>query len=277
MRRVVFNQKGGVGKSTISCNLAAINAHRGRRTLVVDLDPQTNSSHYLLGDYADEVTPNLADFFNDVLSFKIGRRRPLSDFVHATPFENLYILPGHRELDSLREKLGAKYKIFKLKEALKGLEGFVDIIMDTPPAMNFFTRSALIAAESCLIPFDCDDFSRRAVYRLLEDVEEIREDHNEDLRVEGIVVNQFQAQANFPRRIVQELEEEGLPVIATRIASSVKVKESHDQSKPLIHLDPKHKITGQFVGLWEDLEVLNKRKPAHAGTLESAKAAGISL
>jgi chromosome partitioning protein len=270
MRRVVFNQKGGVGKSTITCNLAAINAKRGRKTLVVDLDPQTNSSHYLLGDMADEITPNLADFFQDVLSFKFSRRRPLTDFIHPTPFENLFILPGHRELDSLRDKLGAKYKIFKLREALESLTGFADVLMDTPPAMNFFTRSALIAAETCLIPFDCDDFSRRAVYRLLEDVEEIKEDHNEGLKVEGIVVNQFQPRAKLPQKLVADMEEEGLPIIKTRISSSVKIKESHEQALPMVHLDPKHKLTGQFITLWEDLQVLSSRKPAYV-TLRTNK------
>jgi chromosome partitioning protein len=254
MRRVIFNQKGGVGKSTITCNLAAINALRGRRTLVVDLDPQTNSSHYLIGDLADEASPNLADFFHDVLSFKLGRRRRATqDFIHPTELDNLFVLPGHRELDALRDKLGARYKIFKLRDALIGLEELDDIFMDTPPALNFFTRSALIAAERCLIPFDCDDFSRRAVYRLLEDVAELREDHNQVLEVEGIVVNQFQPRARLPRRVVEELLDEGLPVVKTFISSSVKVKESHEQAKPMIHLDPTHKISGQFVSLWEEL------------------------
>lgn len=265
MRRVVFNQKGGVGKSTITCNLAAINALRGRKTLVVDLDPQTNSSHYLMGDEAERVAPNLAGFFHDVLSFKLGRRRGVEKFIHPTAFGNLFLLPGDRELDSLRDKLGARYKIFKLRDALAGLEGFDDIFMDTPPALNFFTRSALIAAQRCLIPFDCDDFSRRAVYRLLEDVAEIQEDHNADLNVEGIVVNQFQARARLPRRVVEELIGEGLPVMNSHIASSIKVKESHEQAKPMIHLDPMHRISTQFVSLWEELQTPRQGENAPKG------------
>jgi chromosome partitioning protein len=254
MRRVIFNQKGGVGKSTITCNLAAINALNGRRTLVIDLDPQTNSSQYLLADRAETTSPTLADFFQEVLSFRFSRRRRMPEFIHPTRYEGLHVLPAHRELDSLRDKLGARYKIFKLREALERLTGFDDVFIDTPPALNFFTRSALIAADTCLIPFDCDDFSRRALYQMLEDVAEIREDHNETLRVEGVVVNQYQPRARLPQRLVAELEEEGLPVLRSHLSSSVKVKESHDQATPLVHMDPKHKVTRQFVALWEELQ-----------------------
>jgi len=252
MRRVVFNQKGGVGKSTITCNLAAVSAHRGKRTLVVDLDPQTNSTRYLLGDMADQTRPTLAEFFNEMLSFKFNRRA-VGDFVHSTPFKGLDVLPAHREMDFLHDKLGAKYKIFKLREALDQLNDYHEIIIDTPPAMNFYTRSALIAATTVLIPFDCDDFSRRAMYQLMEDIGEIREDHNPELRVEGIVVNQFQPRARLPQRLVEELSDEGLPVLASRLSASVKIRESHDQALPMVHLFPKHKVTDQCEALWGEL------------------------
>jgi chromosome partitioning protein len=132
--------------------------------------------------------------------------------------------------------------------------------------MNFFTRSALIAATAVLIPFDCDDFSRRALYQLIEDIAEIREDHNPGLRVEGIVVNQFQARARLPQRLVAELVEEGLPVLGAHLSSSVKIRESHDQAKPMVHLDPEHKLTRQFQALWEELT------RAAAGTTPSRQA-----
>ncbi|NBX22139.1 MAG: ParA family protein, partial [Betaproteobacteria bacterium] len=186
MQHVVFNQKGGVGKSTITCNLAAISASQGLRTLVIDLDSQGNSSRYLLGaDMADEL-PNVAEFFEQSLKFTV-RDKPASDYIGETQWPNLDLLPSSPLLDELHSKLESRHKIYKLRDALEQLAADYDqIYIDTPPALNFYTRSALIAAQGCLIPFDCDDFSRRALYTLLENVQEIKADHNKNLEVEGI-------------------------------------------------------------------------------------------
>jgi len=245
MRWVVFNQKGGVGKSTIVCNLAAVNAREGRRTLVVDLDPQANASHYLLGSDADGLSPNLAEFFEQTLGFNLFRD-DAKGFVHHTRFENLHIMASSPELEPLQGKLESKYKIYKLRDAMRELDGYDDIILDTPPAFHFFTLSALIAARKCLIPFDCDDFSRRALYGLLDAVAEVREDHNPSLEVAGIVVNQYQARAKLPQRVVAELVEEGLPVIEPYVTTSVKVRESHEAARPLPYFAPRHKLARQF-------------------------------
>ncbi|MGD8429300.1 MAG: ParA family protein [Ectothiorhodospiraceae bacterium] len=259
MRRVVFNQKGGVGKSTITSNLAAISASRGLSTLVIDLDPQGNTTQYLLGAEADGLEDTLAEFFDQTLSFRLYPREA-SEFVHETPFENLHVMPASRELEDLQGKLESRYKIYKLREALEALEGFDRVYIDTPPALNFYTRSALIASDRCLIPFDCDDFSRRALYDLLASVQEIREDHNRDLDVEGIVVNQYQARANLPRTVVDELIAEGLPVVERFLSSSVKVRESHQAARPLVHLAPSHKLTREFLALHDALEGKKRAK-----------------
>jgi len=253
MRRVVFNQKGGVGKSTITANLAAIAAQQGRRTLVVDLDRQANSSRYLLGEAADEAQPGAAEFFETTLKFSVRAPRT-SDYIVATPWENLHLMPASALLDELHGKLESRYKIFKLRDALVELgEDYDEIWIDTPPALNFYTRSALIAAEACLIPFDCDEFSRRALYELLENLQEIQADHNAGLQVEGIVVNQFQARAALPQRTVQALIDEGLPVLQPYLSASVKMKESHELSRPMIHLDARHKLTQEFEALYAAL------------------------
>jgi chromosome partitioning protein len=254
MRRVVFNQKGGVGKSTITCNLAAIGAQQGRRTLVVDLDSQANSSRYLLGGAVEAGLPGSAEFFDATLRFAV-RGPTMSDYIAETPFERLHLMPASALLDELHGKLESRYKIYKLREALEGLADTYDAVwIDTPPALNFYTRSALIAAQACLIPFDCDDFSRHALYGLLETVKEIQADHNPDLVVEGIVVNQFQARASLPQRVVQDLRDEGLPVLQPCLRSSVKVKESHERALPLVHLDVRHPLTQDYLALHAALQ-----------------------
>jgi len=118
MRRVVFNQKGGVGKSTITCNLAAISAQQGKRTLVVDLDPQGNSTQYLLGAAGENLEATLADFFDQTLNFKLNPR-DTTEFVVATPFEGLHVMPSHPLLEELQGKLESRYKIYKLRDALE--------------------------------------------------------------------------------------------------------------------------------------------------------------
>lgn len=258
MRRVIFNQKGGVGKSTISANLAAISANNGHKTLLIDLDPQGNSTQYVLGDSEPEYS--LADFFDQALNFKI-RPKTSIEFVTESGYENLDVLASHSALEELQGKLESRYKIFKLRDALEELKSEYDrVYIDTPPALNFYSRSALIGADSVLVPFDCDDFSRRALYNLMESLNEIRADHNPSLQLEGIVVNQFQPRASLPRQLVDELREEGLPVLETTLSSSVKIRESHQASQPMIHFMPKHKITAEFLALDEELKALLKKK-----------------
>ncbi len=253
MRYVVFNQKGGVGKSTITCNLAAISAAQGLRTLVVDLDPQGNSTRYLLGAGADEARDTAAEFFDQTLKFTL-RSQATDEFITATPFDHLHLLPSSPRLDELHSKLESRYKLYKLRDALAALDGYDRVYIDTPPALNFYTRSALIAASGCLIPFDCDDFSRRALYALMDSVQEIQADHNPDLTVTGIVVNQFQPRANLPQRLVQELIDEGLPVLQPYLSASVKIKESHEQALPMLHLDARHKLTLEYLALHAALQ-----------------------
>ena len=253
MRQVVFNPKGGVGKSTIVANLAAVSAAEGRRTLVIDLDPQANASFYLLGPDAGDAGPGVKAFFEETLGFRLLGSRP-DAWVHPTPFDGLFLMPGDRDLAELHAKLESRHKIYKLRDLLDKLRGFDAVYLDTPPAVNFFTVSALIAAERCLIPFDCDAFSRRALYQLLGTVREVQEDHNPKLEVAGIVVNLFQERARLPRRLVDELLAEGQPVLEPFLTASVKVRESHQAHRPLVDLAPRHKVSLQFRELYRTLE-----------------------
>jgi chromosome partitioning protein len=256
MRRVIFNQKGGVGKSTITCNLAAISAVEGKKTLVIDLDVQGNSSQYLLGKKITDSDKTIAHFFKDCLSLSLfggGNNSGLENFIHETPFPNLFVIPSHPELEPLQSRLETRMKTFKLREALEKLNGFENIYMDTPPVLNFYSQSALIAAEKCLIPFDCDSFSREALYTLMQTIIEVKADHNQKLEIEGIIVNQYQKQANLPQQLVEALIAEGLPVLGAMISPSVKVRESHSVSQPLVHYVPNHKLTNEYRALYAEI------------------------
>ncbi|MCO8091528.1 MULTISPECIES: ParA family protein [Acinetobacter] len=273
--RVVFNQKGGVGKSSITVNLAAISAHQGLKTLLIDLDPQANSSQYVLGEdatYSSDkpaLEPNIENYFENVLgnqqskgllgnaigSILKSRSKGLESYVHQSPFKYLDVIPASPTLGALAHALESKHKIYKLRDALQQLSGQYDrVFIDTPPAFNFFTLSALIAADRVLIPFDCDVFSKRALQTLIENVIETQDDHNERLEIEGIVVNQFQAQARLPREVVQQLKDEGLPVLNSMLPPSILMKESHHKNQPLIHLATDHKLTQAYQSLFNEIE-----------------------
>ena len=256
MRRVVFNQKGGVGKSTIACNLAAISAIDDKKTLVIDLDVQGNTTHYLLGGKITDPDRTIAHFFKESLGVNLfgkSNSQVLASVIHETRWPNLYVIPAHAELEPLQSRLESRYKIYKLREALDQLEGFDHVYLDTPAALNFYSRTALIAAKLCLIPFDCDAFSRDGLYNLLATIAEIKADHNADLTIEGIVVNQFQSRANLPQQLVESLIAEGHPVLDSKISPSVKVRESHSESQPLIHYAPDHTLTEEFLALHLEL------------------------
>jgi len=258
MKRVVFNQKGGVGKTSIACNLAAISAGMGYRTLVVDLDVQGNTTHYLVGEIDASEFPaaaqGVAGLFKQTVGTRKMRQNPDS-FVWETPYDNLFLMPSSPALGDMEKELESRYKIYKLRDALLKLDEEYDrVYIDTPPNLNFYSKSALIAADSLLIPFDCESFARQSLYALLDNIAELQEDHNPDLEVEGVVINQFNSQARLPTELVGELEEEGLPIFSAYLSTSVKMKESHREHRPLIDLAPSHKLTGQFLDLHAQLE-----------------------
>lgn len=265
MRRVIFNQKGGVGKSSIAANLAALSASKGYKTLLIDLDVQGNSSHYLGYDINSDSKKTVADLLNQTVGwFTVST--PVKDFPQPTAFSQLDIIPSSPRLEKIESELERRYKIYKLRDALDELEKTYErIYIDTPPNLNFFSKAALIAANKLLIPFDCDSFSQQALITLLNNVAELREDHNPKLEVEGVIVNMFNAQANFPSQIIADLSELGLPILKPYLPLSVKMKESHYHQQPLIHLIPNHKLTRTFEELYCTLEKQTPKEPAPIG------------
>ncbi|CEO41402.1 ParA family protein [Photobacterium kishitanii] len=254
MRRIIFNQKGGVGKSSITVNLAAISAAKGYKTLVIDLDIQGNSSAYLGIDINQPNDKTIAELLNQTASW-FAMSTPISAYPQATAYDNLFIIPSSPKLDKLEVELERRYKIYKLREVLDVLAADFDrIYIDTPPNLNFYTKSGLIAAHKLLIPFDCDSFSQQALIKVMDNLAELRDDHNRDLELEGIVVNMFNTQAKFPRQIIEEIKTLGFPILEPYLPQSIKMKESHYQQCPMLYFDPKHKLTKQFIELYDGIE-----------------------
>ncbi|GAC13587.1 ParA family protein [Aliiglaciecola lipolytica] len=253
MIRVLFNKKGGVGKSSLTVNLAAISAHNGFKTLLVDLDTQCNSTAYLDAIKANDDS-TIANLFEQTITFHL-HRRAANEFCQPTKVKNLDIIAGSERLAELESELDSRHKIYKLKEALTSLSDDYDrIYIDTAPALNFYSLSALIAASRCLIPIDCDDFARQGLYSLQQKIAEIKEDHNSEMEIEGIIANQFMRNANLPIQIINELLDENYPVLPEYVSQSVKMRESHQAKSPLIELAPKHKLTLSLIGIFNLIE-----------------------
>jgi chromosome partitioning protein len=251
MKRAIFNQKGGVGKTSITCNLAAAFAKMGRKTLIVDLDSQANATQYVMGERANSITSTIADFYSSTLSIS-PFKNSLEDAVYRTAHKNLFIIPSEKSLSDLQPKLEARYKIFKLQQALEILceeQGFDEVLFDTPPALNFYSMSAMMAADTVLVPFDCDAFSEDALHHVQDIVDEISADHNDSLRTEGVIVNHYMANAKLPQKAIESIRGSGFTPLHPFLSSSIVMRESHAESIPLVYFKPNHKLAGEFMEL----------------------------
>jgi chromosome partitioning protein len=166
MKRVVFQPEGRCRQDLDHLQSRRDRRASGLRTLVVDLDVQGNTTHYLVGEIDAEAFPAEAQGVSGLFKQTVGPRRMSRNpdaFVWETPWENLYLLPSSPMLAELERELEARYKIYKLRDALVKLTDAYDrIYIDTPPNFNFYSKSALIAADRVLIPFDCDSLPARA-------------------------------------------------------------------------------------------------------------------
>jgi chromosome partitioning protein len=256
MKRTIFNQKGGVGKTSITCNLAAAFAVLGRKTLVVDLDAQGNATSYLLASKAAGISATIADFFASTLETIRLFEPSLASCVYPSDIPGLAVIPASQELAELQPKLESRYKIFKFGAALDKLikdGNWDEVLIDTPPALNIFSMSALMTSDRVLIPYDCDAFSAEGLERVIATVEEVKADHRPNIQIEGIVINQFQAQAKLPMQAVQNLQNEGHKILKPWISTSVAMRESHARHIPLPVLKPTHKVSQEFLDLARSL------------------------
>jgi chromosome partitioning protein len=258
----VANQKGGVGKTTTAINLAASLAAAEVNTLLIDCDPQSNSSSGL-GLRKDPERINIYDVIMGSASAE--------EALQLTELEQLWIIPSHKNLIGANiELVTVERREYRLREALASLlDRFQFIVLDCPPALDLLTLNALVAADGVLIPMQAEYFALEGVSELLDTIERIRAELNPRLVVEGVVLTMFDDRTNLAQQVSDELRKHfGDKLCHTTIPRNIRLAEAPSHGQPALVYDVRSRGAESYIRLAK--EILDRQAALASGSGEAA-------